>query len=78
MTKRPKNLDLNQLAKRILDEATGEEPIESTPEEKQQSAVKKGRLGGLKGGAARAEKLTPEERSEIAKLAAQARWKKSD
>ena len=50
MTKRPKNLDLNQLAKRILDEATGEEPTEPTPEE----------------------------RSEIAKLAAESRWKKSN
>lgn len=78
MTTRPKNLDLNQLAKRILDEAVGEESIEPTPEEKQKSAVKKGRLGGLKGGAARAEKLTPEVRSEIAKLAAQARWKKTN
>ena len=78
MTNRPKNMDLNQLAKRILDEATGEEPVQPTPEEKQESAVKKGRLGGLKGGAARAQKLTPEERSEIAKLAAQTRWKKSD
>ena len=78
MTTRPKNLDLNQLAKRILDEAVGDEPIEPTPDEKKQSAVKRGRIGGLKGGAARAEKLTPEERSEIAKLAAHSRWKKAD
>lgn len=44
MTKRPKNLDLNQLAKRILDEATGEEPIELTPAEINQAALTKGRL----------------------------------
>lgn len=75
MQKRPKNLDLNQLAKRIVDEATGDEPIEPSPAEKNQAAVDKGRLGGLKGGKARAEKLTDEERSDIAKKAAQERWK---
>ena len=75
MTTRPKNLDLNQLAKRILDEAVGDEPIEPTPAEKNQVAVEKGRLGGLKGGKARAGKLTDEERIEIAKKAIAARWK---
>jgi hypothetical protein len=74
MTKRHKNLDLNQLAKRIVDEAVGDEPIESTPAEKNQAAVDKGRLGGLKGGKARADKLTDEKRSEIAKKAINARW----
>ena len=70
-------LDLNQLAKRIVDEATGEAvPIEQKPE-KNKPAQELGRLGGLKGGAARAKKLTAEERSEIAKVAAAARWKKS-
>ena len=78
MQKRPKNLDLNQLAKRIVDEAVGDEPVEQSPAEKNQVTAAKGRLGGLKGGAARAEKLTPEQRSEIAKIAAQTRWKKSD
>lgn len=67
-------LDLNQLAKRIVDEATGETPpIEPKPE-KNKAAQELGRLGGLKGGAARAQKLTAEERSEIAKKAAKARW----
>lgn len=75
MTKRPKNLDLNQLAKRIVDEAIGEEPVEPTPAEKNQASVDKGRLGGLKGGKARADKLTDEQRSEIAKNAADSRWK---
>lgn len=69
-------LDLNQLAKRIVDEATDEAPpIEPKPE-KNKAAQELGRLGGLKGGAARAQKLTAEERSEIAKKAAKARWKK--
>lgn len=74
MNKRPKNLDLNQLAKRIVDEATGEEPVTPPPPEKNQAAVELGRLGGKKGGKARAENLTPEQRSEIAKIAAQKRW----
>lgn len=66
---------MNQLAKRIVDEATGEEPITPPPKEKNKAAQELGRLGGKKGGKARAEKLTPEERSEIAKKAATARWK---
>lgn len=78
MQKRPKNLDLNQLAKRIIDEATGEEPIEPTPAEKNQAAVDKKRLDGLKGGKARNDNLTAEQRSEIAKIAASTRWHKID
>lgn len=69
-------LDLNQLAKSIVDQATDEEPKEPEESEKNPAAVALGRLGGLKGGAARARKLTPEERSAIAKKAAAARWKK--
>jgi hypothetical protein len=70
-------LDLNQLAKRIVDEATGDAPAqpEST---KNKAAQELGRLGGLKGGKARADKLTPEQRSEIAKKAAMARWDKDE
>jgi len=45
-------------------------------EEKNPAAVELGRLGGRKGGKARAEKLTPEQRSEIARKAAKARWAK--
>ena len=74
MPKRSSRLDLNQLAKRIVDEATGEEPITLPPPEKNQAAVELGRLGGKKGGKARAESLTPEQRSEIAKKAAMNRW----
>jgi hypothetical protein len=44
--------------------------------EKNKAAQELGRLGGLKGGKARAAKLTEEQRSEIAKKAAQARWAK--
>jgi len=45
-------------------------------EQKNPAAVALGKLGGRKGGKARAEKLTPEQRSSIAKKAAQARWAK--
>jgi hypothetical protein len=45
-------------------------------EDKNKAAQELGRLGGLKGGKARAEKLSPEERSAIAKKAAEARWAK--
>ncbi|MDD5364437.1 MAG: histone H1 [Gallionellaceae bacterium] len=69
-------LDLNQLAKAIVDEVIDEEPKQPEEPEKNPAAVALGRLGGLKGGAARAKKLTAEERSEIAKKAAKARWKK--
>ncbi len=63
--KRPK--DTNQLAKSIVDRLTGEtqEP-EMEPSGKNPHAVALGRSGGLKGGKARADKLTPEKRSEIA------------
>lgn len=75
--KRPR--DLNLLAKSILDEATQEDTAASEEEQdtRNPNAVALGRLGGLKGGKARAKKLTPEERAEIARIAAQARWKKS-
>lgn len=78
MPKRSSRLDLNQLAKRIVDEATGEVEETLPPPEKNQAAVELGRLGGKKGGKARAEKLTPEQRSEIAKNAAQKRWRKNN
>ncbi len=74
--KRPR--DLNQWAKRMVDIATGAvEDREPTPEEqgKDPAAVSLGRRGGLKGGRARAESMTPEQRSEIAKKAAAKRWK---
>lgn len=69
--KRPR--DLNQLAKSIVDEATGQmgNEVEDT---RDPLAVELGRRGGLKGGVALAAKLSPERRREIAKKAAQARW----
>lgn len=69
--------DANQLAKAIVDIATGEaEDREPTPEEqgKDPAAVSLGRKGGLKGGRARAEKMSAKERSSIARRAARARW----
>jgi hypothetical protein len=74
---KPAKLDLNQLAKRMLDEATGEAPKTQPPPVKNAAAVELGKLGGKKGGAARAASLTPEQRSEIAKKAAAGRWKKT-
>ncbi len=74
-TKRP--TDLNQRAKSIVDIATGED----TEIIKEEDAIKKtavllGRKGGLKGGKARANSLSPKRRSEIAKQAAAKRWGK--
>jgi hypothetical protein len=75
--------DVNQLGKFIVDQATASveslnTPLNETlPKEKNPAAVALGRLGGLKGGKARAEKLSPKKRSAIAKKAAQARWEKS-
>ena len=70
--KRP--TDPNELARRIVDEATGAvEPFDPDAG-KDPAAVALGRRGGLKGGKARAEKMTPEQRAESARKAAQARW----
>lgn len=66
---------MNELAKSIVDEATDQEQ-EVDYGDKNPAAVELGRLGGLKGGKARAAKLSPEERKEIARKAAKARWKK--
>lgn len=68
--------DANQAAKHILDQLTGDAPIDAAPPVKNEAAVALGRLGGKKGGAARAKSLSPEQRSEIAKVAARARWAK--
>lgn len=67
--KRPR--DISQRAKLIVDIATGEVE-EQEPTAKEVRA----RKAGKKGGPARSRALTPEQRSEIARLAAQARWKK--
>jgi hypothetical protein len=67
-----KSKDVNVIAANIVSEAIDEAQIVKNP-----AAVALGRLGGLKGGKARANKLTPEQRSEIARKAAKARWAKS-
>jgi hypothetical protein len=68
--------DPNQLAKLVVDIATG--AAEDTISEKKKNLFTRGRPGGLKGGKVRAKKLTPERRADIARIAAEARWKKSD
>jgi hypothetical protein len=73
MPKRPR--DPNQLAKLIVDIATGEAE-DTLSESKKHPPKRKGRSGGLKGGTARAQMLTPEQRTDIARIAAEARWKK--
>jgi hypothetical protein len=79
MTEKPKKKrphDLNLLAKSIVDEATGEEQPTAEENGKNPHAVALGRLGGKKGGPARAEKLSKEQRQQIARKAATARWTK--
>ena len=72
-----KGLDLNRLAKSIVDQATTDEQLQekAIEEGKNPAAVSLGRLGGLKGGKARAMKLSAERRTEIARNAAAQRWK---
>ena len=72
--------DPNQLAKFIVDAATGEGNASfiAEPKIKDAAAVSLGKRGGAKGGPARAALLSAERRSEIAKSAAAARWKKHD
>ncbi|MBA7706180.1 hypothetical protein ES703_115029 [subsurface metagenome] len=68
-SKKRDSKDINVLASHIVEKATREPYIEKNPH-----AVALGRLGGKKGGLARAQKLTPEQRKEIAKKAAFLRW----
>lgn len=70
MLKRPR--EPNQLAKAIVDIATGE--AEDKVSAKKRNPAPRGRAGGLKGGAARARTVVPSRRSAIAKRAALARW----
>jgi hypothetical protein len=71
--KRPR--DPNQLGKLIVDIATGEADDAPKDDGKDPAAVELGRKGGLKGGKARAARMTPDERSASARRAATARWK---
>lgn len=73
MAKTPKRpRDPNQLAKLMVDIATGE-----TSDAEETKLTKRASAAGRKGGPARAASLTSEQRSEIARVAAAARWKKS-
>lgn len=75
-TKTPKRpRDPNQLAKHIVDIATS--GLDATVSNESQMAIL-GRAGGLKGGEARANSMTPQRRQEIARRAAEARWKKTE
>jgi hypothetical protein len=75
--------DINETAFSIVQQATGQTeklpefkpPVTRTLKEKNAAAVSLGRLGGLKGGKARAKALSPAKRKAIAKKAARARWK---
>jgi hypothetical protein len=84
-SKKSKPTDISQLARTIVEEATGEsltdppspkEPRQETTHKKNPAAVALGKLGGKKGGPARAKKLSPEQRKAIAEKAARARWDK--
>jgi len=72
----PKRLDLNQIAASIVSQTTGPGPKAKAEPEKNPAAIALGRLGGLKGGKARAEKLSPARRKQLARKAAKARWAK--
>ena len=81
MAKKSKSSDVNVTAFQILQAVTGE-PAPNSIKAKQAKKPKKnpaavalGRLGGLKGGKARAEKLSAKKRADIARQAANARWK---
>ena len=75
-SKQTKSRDVNQFAKNIIDQMTGDAPRQLPPT-KNPAAVELGRRGGLKGGKARAASLSAKKRKEIAKRAAAARWKKA-
>jgi hypothetical protein len=83
MPRRSSIKDEVQLAKSIVDELTADKaearrgPAERKAQEKNPAAVALGRLGGLKGGKARAQKLSDDKRKEIARKAAEARWSRA-
>lgn len=83
MTKKKQPADINVNAFQVLQTATGEYPSGPQPskngakKKKNPAAVALGRLGGAKGGPARAKKLSKQKRSEIAQLAANKRWHNS-
>jgi len=70
-----KQQGINLISTVIIEETTSQQK-QGVKKEKNPAAVALGRLGGKKGGKARAERLTPEQRREIARLAANVRWRK--
>jgi hypothetical protein len=82
-SRKRKRQDFSQLAKTIVDQATGQDMpneetlIEAVQSGKNPAAVALGRLGGLKGGKARWKGTTKKQRSEVGRKAARARWHKS-
>ena len=70
------NADMNQIAAQLVAAHAGQPlPVINPQSVKNPAAVALGRLGGLKGGHARAQKMTKEQRIQSAKKAAQSRWK---
>lgn len=78
MPKRSKDHDFVTVARRVVEQAIGEQlngqPLEDPNAGKNPAAVALGKLGGAKGGRARAKKLSAEKRKAIAKKAAKTRW----
>ena len=79
---KPKDHDFVTNARRVVEHAIGEHldvtPLEDPNAGKNPAAVALGKLGGAKGGAARAAALSPRKRKAIAKRAAEARWGKRE
>ncbi len=75
-----KDRDFVTVARRVVEHAIGEKldgsPLEDTDAGKNQAAVALSKLGASKGGKARAAKLSPAKRKQIAKAAARKRWGK--
>jgi hypothetical protein len=73
-----KDHDFTTVARRVVEQAIGEKldgsPLDDPNAGKNPAAVALGRLGGQKGGRARAARLSPEKRKAIAKKAAEVRW----
>ena len=72
--------DFTVIARKTVEKAIGEHldgsPLEPEVQHKPTAAMARGRIGGLKGGPARAAKLSPAKRKQIAKKAAKSRWQK--
>jgi hypothetical protein len=77
---KPKDHDFTTVARHVVEQAIGEHldgtPLEDPNKGKNPAAVALGKLGGAKGGAARAAALSPRKRKAIAKRAAEARWRR--